>query len=136
VLGSHLRAGSILGLVGDLGAGKTALTRSIALGAGVPRTTVVNSPTFTIMNIYDRPRGRLLHLDLYRVADAEELEGIGLPDLLASGAPLVVEWFDRFPHAFPPDALVIEIGIREGTNRTLRMKAGGPLSAALLSRIS
>ena len=131
-LGRSLGPGDIVGLVGRLGAGKTALTRAIATGAGIPPSTVVNSPTFTILNIYDGPDIDLYHLDLYRIEDPEELEGLALADLLDSGGALVVEWFDTFPEAFPADALTINIEITGEDSRRLMMRAGGPNSEELL----
>jgi len=135
-LGKLLAGGEIVGLVGDLGAGKTTMTRSIARGAGIPATTVVNSPTFTILNVYDGPKKPLLHLDLYRIEDPDELEGLGLPDLLSTGAPLVIEWFDRCRTAFPPDVLEITIEILPGDARRLHLRAGGPLSRKLLRALA
>lgn len=135
-LGRALAPGDVVGLVGRLGAGKTALTRAIATGAGIPSTTVVNSPTFTILNIYAGPELDLYHLDLYRIEDPEELEGLALADLLDSGGALVVEWFDTFPEAFPEDALTITIEITSENSRRFVLQPGGPKSRELLEQLN
>jgi len=135
-LGKVLAPGDVVGLVGNLGAGKTALTRAIAAGAGIPASTVVNSPTFTILNIYAGPELDLYHLDLYRIEDPEELEGLALADLLDSGGALVVEWFDTFPEAFPDDALTINIEITSENSRRFILEAGGPKSRELLEQLN
>jgi tRNA threonylcarbamoyl adenosine modification protein YjeE len=131
-LGRALAPGDVVALCGDLGAGKTTLTRAIARGAGVPPDVPVNSPTFTIVNLYDAPSLRICHLDLYRLGDSQELEAIGLDDLMADGTALVVEWFDLFPGAFDPDHLRIEIAQMGATGRRYTITAGGSASHELL----
>ena len=133
-VGAVLVPGDIVGLVGTLGAGKTTLTRSIAHGAGVQEEAPVNSPTFTILNIYDTPKFLLCHLDLYRLDSEDELENLGLPDLIAR-APLVVEWFERFPHAFPADTLIIKITREGDTGRKFELTPAGEDSEELLDEI-
>lgn len=132
LLGRTMSAGDILGLEGELGAGKTALTRGLARGAGVLLNVPVNSPTFTIMNVYDCRQFRLFHLDLYRIGSHDELPNIGLSDMVGPGRALVVEWIDRFPQVFPADILRIRIeGEGEGM-RCLNLVAGGEESAEWL----
>jgi len=135
-LGAALAAGDVVGLVGDLGAGKTALVREIASGAGVPEGTPVNSPTFTILNIYSGAEVRLVHLDLYRLGTPGELEGIGLADLLDERSALVVEWFDRFPDAFASDYLRIDIEVTGETSRRFAIAATGSGGRELLEEVA
>jgi tRNA threonylcarbamoyladenosine biosynthesis protein TsaE len=132
-IGRHLRPGDVVGLIGDLGAGKTALTRSIARGLGVPASVRVCSPTFTILNMYDGGRNPLYHLDLYRVSVAEELVGIGLDDLLSGDGIMVVEWLDRFPEPFGPDYLAVTIEATGDTSRRFTFTPHGPRAAQLLA---
>lgn len=134
-LGKALAAGDIVGLVGPLGAGKTRLTRAVAAGAGVAPQVVVNSPSFTILNIYDTPDFALYHLDLYRLAGADDLESIGLADMLSGDGALVVEWFDRFPEAFPPDHLVVRIEDTGEDSRLLSLQPKGPFSEELAAEV-
>ena len=93
-LGSLLREGDVLVLTGDLGAGKTQLTKGIAMGMGISGD--VTSPTFTIEMVYEGERMPLYHFDLYRLTDASELEDIGLYDVLGGDGPCVIEWGERF----------------------------------------
>ncbi len=89
-LGRSLRAGEVLALDGDLGAGKTAFTRGLARGLGYPGR--VQSPTFTIVNEYLGGRLPLFHFDLYRLSSPDELFDIGWEDYLDRGGVCCVEW--------------------------------------------
>lgn len=133
-LGRRLEAGDFVALVGDLGAGKTAFVRGLARGLGVPPEAQVSSPTFAIVNAYQGGRLPLLHADLYRVKDAEELYDAGWYDLLESGGAFVVEWFDRVPEASPPEWLEIRFEkIHRG--RELTFIGHGARGQALLSAL-
>jgi tRNA threonylcarbamoyladenosine biosynthesis protein TsaE len=132
-LGAVLRPGDFVGLVGDLGAGKTELVRGIAHGAGVEQSQVA-SPTFAIVYPYEGGRLSLFHADLYRVADFDELYATGYLDLLGAGGAMVVEWIDRIWEAAPEDALIVTIvpSPADPDRRTLHARAHGPRSAQLL----
>lgn len=93
-LGRELAAGDVLVLTGDLGAGKTQLTKGIAAALGCEGD--VTSPTFTIEMVYEGGRLPLYHFDLYRLDDAEQLEDIGLYDVLGADGVCVVEWGEQF----------------------------------------
>ena len=114
-LGAALQPGDFVGLSGDLGAGKTVFARGISQGAGVPADALVSSPTFAIVNTYRGGRLPIIHADLYRVSDAEELYDAGFYDIGSGGAAMVVEWIDRVPAAAPVDWLEL---------RLERMKSG------------
>jgi tRNA threonylcarbamoyladenosine biosynthesis protein TsaE len=106
-----LKGGETIGLVGDLGAGKTTFTQALAAALGAGRE--VKSPTFTLMQVYDLPEdwpGRapglatLCHVDAYRLEDESEIYGIGIEDFLRDPhCVTVVEWADRVPslHRWP-----------------------------------
>ena len=133
-LGQVLAAGDLVGLVGDLGAGKTLFVQALARGLGVPDDVAVVSPTFTLVNEYDGGRARLYHADLYRIEREIELEEIGLDEACRRGeGVVVVEWSDRFA-VLPRDHLRIHIDITGDTSRTMRVEAGGDDSRALLER--
>ena len=134
-LGRLVKPGDIVGLVGLLGSGKTLFARALAHGLGVLEHRLVNSPTFTIINVYDTPGAPLVHLDLYRVETAQECLGFGLDELVAGESPMVVEWFDRFASEFPEDTLVVSFEINGETGRTLHFQAGGPISRELLDAL-
>lgn len=93
-LGAELEAGDVLVLTGDLGAGKTQLTKGIAAALGCEGD--VTSPTFTIEMVYEGGRLPLYHFDLYRLDDAEQLEDIGLYDVLGGDGVCVIEWGEQF----------------------------------------
>ena len=94
-------------LRGDLGTGKTTLVRGLLRGRGYQGP--VRSPTFTLVEPYDTSDGRVYHLDLYRLGDGEELEYLGLRDMLAETALLLVEWPERGAGWLPEPALQIEL---------------------------
>jgi tRNA threonylcarbamoyladenosine biosynthesis protein TsaE len=99
-LARELDAGDVVGLVGELGAGKTVFIQGLARGLGVPPEVPVTSPTFTLVNEYRGGRLPLFHVDLYRLEREDQLEDVGLDELYRRGDGVVaVEWFDRFPGA-------------------------------------
>lgn len=96
-LAARLRPGDVIAYYGDLGAGKTALTRGIAAGLGVREC--VTSPTYTIVNEYLSGRMPLFHFDMYRLSSSEELFDIGWEDYLARGGVCAVEWSENVADA-------------------------------------
>jgi tRNA threonylcarbamoyladenosine biosynthesis protein TsaE len=105
-LAARLRAGDVVLLYGDLGAGKTAFVRGIARGLGAPADEV-SSPTFTLIQEYQGEALTLHHVDLYRL-EPIEIADLGLDELISSGAIVAVEWADRWPDR-PTDA--VEVGL-------------------------
>lgn len=103
-----LAPGDWIALEGDLGAGKTTLVRAILRALGV--TSVVPSPTFTLVQEYDTANLRILHCDLYRIETPAEVDELGLEEASDGGAVLV-EWPDRAEARIPPDALRIRVAI-------------------------
>lgn len=93
-LGRALRAGDVLALTGDLGAGKTQLTKGIAAGMGVEAD--VTSPTFTIEMVYEGREMPLYHFDLYRLDDPDQLEDTGIFDVLGADGVCAIEWGEQF----------------------------------------
>ena len=127
-LGQLLQPGDFIGLSGELGAGKTALVRGIAEGAGVASSDV-SSPTFTIVQTY-AGRIPLHHADWYRLSSADELYATGFFDLIEDGAS-VVEWVDRVSVDLP--MLRVAISLLDASSRRLDLTAVGSRSRALLS---
>jgi tRNA threonylcarbamoyladenosine biosynthesis protein TsaE len=109
-----LEPGDIVALIGDLGTGKTALTKYIAAGLGI--TEEINSPTFTIVKQYRSGRLPLYHFDVYRLGSGEELLDIGAEEMLDGDGACVIEWADIVADVLPEDALAIQIeyGENEG----------------------
>jgi tRNA threonylcarbamoyladenosine biosynthesis protein TsaE len=92
--GRAARHGWVIGLTGDLGAGKTQLVKGLARGLGI--TTRVHSPTFTLVNEYGGGRLRLFHLDLYRLESREQIRAAGLEEFLQPDGVSVIEWAERW----------------------------------------
>jgi tRNA threonylcarbamoyladenosine biosynthesis protein TsaE len=115
-LASRLTPGSVLLLIGDLGAGKTALVRGLAKGLGVAPEDV-SSPTFTLMQEYRGGRVPLIHVDLYRLNDAREIDELGLEEL-GLNSVLAIEWAEKLPRPIA-DAIEVRIEHGEGDERRL-----------------
>lgn len=118
-LAALLERGDVVGLRGDLGAGKTFLVGVVARAVGVPDDVPVNSPTFTLINEYYGGRFPLFHMDLYRLGSPSELYDLGLWEYYDGDGVCMVEWCDRFSDLWPDQALVLTIELGEGENRTI-----------------
>jgi tRNA threonylcarbamoyladenosine biosynthesis protein TsaE len=117
-LAAELRAGSVVLLFGDLGAGKTAFVRGLAEGLGAPAGEVT-SPTFTIMQEYRGGRVPLYHVDLYRLNAAAEVDDLGLDEIAADGV-LAIEWAEKLPDV-PAAAVVVRIAHGAGDTRAIQI---------------
>lgn len=106
-IGRQARAGEIYTLLGDLGAGKTVFTQGVASGLGI--TEPVNSPTFTILQIYGEGRLPFYHFDVYRIGDVEEMEEIGYEDYFYGDGLCLIEWANLIEEILPQDAIQITI---------------------------
>ncbi len=115
-LGRSLRRGDILCLNGDLGAGKTTLTKSIGLGLGVEE--YITSPTFALINQYS---GRLpvYHFDVYRLENVEELFDLGFDEYFYGNGVCIIEWADKIDRMIPKERIVIDI--EKGNNLNERI---------------
>lgn len=117
-LAEKLRAGDVLLMYGDLGAGKSEMTRGIAEGLGVTET--VTSPSFTVLNVYESGKIPLYHFDWYRLESAEEIYELGMDEYLGGDGIAVVEWPTQCPDAIPEDHLKIEIVPVDENTREIR----------------
>ena len=106
-IGENAKAGQIYTLTGDLGVGKTVFTQGLAAGLGI--TEPVNSPTFTIVQMYEDGRLPFYHFDVYRIGDIEEMEEIGYEDSFYGEGVCLIEWADLIQEILPPDVIAIEI---------------------------
>ena len=110
-LAKKLKAGSVLGLIGDLGTGKTTLTKYIAKGLGIGET--ITSPTFTIVNEYRSGRLPLFHFDAYRLEGQDPFE-TGIEEYFYRGGVCIVEWADMIAEILPQDCEYIFMDYGEG----------------------
>lgn len=107
LLGQTSRAGQVYTLVGDLGVGKTVFTQGFAAGLGIQET--VNSPTFTILQVYEEGRLPFYHFDVYRIGDVEEMDEIGYEDCLYGEGICLIEWADLIEPILPDQYYEIRI---------------------------
>lgn len=105
----HAAGKTIFAFHGPLGAGKTTFIKQLCRQKGV--TSVVSSPTFSIINEYAYPGGTLYHIDLYRLKDEEEAMRAGVEDCLFSGKTCLVEWPERAPGLFPENTVSVYFGV-------------------------
>jgi tRNA threonylcarbamoyladenosine biosynthesis protein TsaE len=106
-------------LIGDLGAGKTTLTKGIVEGRGAAPADEVSSPTFTLIHEYGEPVS-VYHADLYRLENAEQARRLGLEELFDRPALVLVEWGERFPELFPEDRFEIRLSHAGEDKRMIR----------------
>ncbi len=118
-LGARLRPRDVVTLEGDLGAGKTSLARAILRAAAGDPGLIVPSPTFTLVETYDTPRGTFWHFDLYRLEQPEQVFELGWEEARADGIVLV-EWAERLGPLLPPSRLSVALAIDgQGRRATL-----------------
>ena len=106
-LAQQAQPGSVFSLIGDLGVGKTVLTKGMAAGLGI--TEPVSSPTFTIVQVYDEGRIPFYHFDVYRIADPEEMEEIGDEVYFFGDGVCLVEWANLIEELMPEHTVKITI---------------------------
>ncbi|NLP31421.1 MAG: tRNA (adenosine(37)-N6)-threonylcarbamoyltransferase complex ATPase subunit type 1 TsaE [Clostridiales bacterium] len=106
-LAEELKPGTVIALIGDLGSGKTALTKALAKGLGIEEQ--VTSPTFTIIQEYSGGRLPLYHFDVYRLEGEEDMYELGYEDYFYGDGVCVVEWADRIKELLPKNTIYINI---------------------------
>ncbi len=133
-LGSLMKRGDILCLNGDLGAGKTTMTKSIGLGLGVEE--YITSPTFALINEY---RGRLpvYHFDVYRLENADDLYDLGFDDYFYGNGVCIIEWAHKIQRMIPKDRMVVDIEKgNEDDERLLKISGYGKRYEELIKELS
>lgn len=106
-MGRKARPGEVYSLIGDLGVGKTVFTQGFAAGLGIKET--VNSPTFTILQIYEEGRLPFYHFDVYRIEDVQEMDEIGYEDCFYGSGVCLIEWADLIEELIPGEHTEITI---------------------------
>ncbi len=115
-IGENARPGQVYTLNGDLGVGKTVFTQGVAKGLGIDEH--VNSPTFTIVQIYEEGRMPFYHFDVYRIGDVSEMDEIGYEDCFYGDGICLIEWAELVEEIIPEDAIsvTIEKKLEQGTD--------------------
>ncbi len=123
-LGAELASGwglpAVVLLIGNLGAGKTTMAKGIAEGLGVTHREEVSSPTFPLVHEYGE-RGQLAHVDLYRLDTVEEVESLGLDEIIARADVTLLEWAERFSQLMPRQRIEIRIQARDDDSRCIEV---------------
>ena len=122
-LAGELKAPALVLLYGELGAGKTTLVKGIVSGLGLAREDEVTSPSFVFVHVFGNGL-RLYHVDLYRIEEPTELETLGLDDLLAEDAIVLVEWAERLSPPAPAPAWRVRLEAVSDEQRRIRVEGG------------
>jgi tRNA threonylcarbamoyladenosine biosynthesis protein TsaE len=119
-LAARLKAGDVVALSGELGAGKTCLVKGIAAGLRVAQE--VTSPTFTLIHEYRGGRCALYHIDLYRLDSARQVLAIGIEDYLNGDGVTVIEWAEKIEALLPERAIHIKLSVVDETTRRIEIR--------------
>lgn len=121
-IANAVNPGMVILFYGDLGAGKTVMTKGIAAGLGIAE--MITSPTFTIMQEYEGGRMPLYHLDVYRIEDPDEMEEVGLNEYIYGNGLTVIEWAEQIEDILPEDAIkiTIERNVENPEDRDIRIE--------------
>ncbi|SFI14670.1 tRNA (adenosine(37)-N6)-threonylcarbamoyltransferase complex ATPase subunit type 1 TsaE [Planctomicrobium piriforme] len=134
VLADCLKAGDVVALIGNLGAGKTHLVQAIAEGLGVSAEDV-HSPTFVLIQEYDA-RLPICHIDAYRLNDIDEFLELGADELVGGDCVALIEWADRVAEVLPRDRLTVELTATGENARRLDISGSGARSNAIVEALT
>lgn len=124
IIGKYLRSGDVVALIGELGSGKTCITRGIARGVGVSEKYRITSPTFTLLNEYPG-RITLYHLDIYRLSGSPDLEEMGYEEYFYSNGVIVIEWAEKIKEILPEGCFNIYLKYLDKNKRELKISGRG-----------
>jgi len=133
-IAKRLNPNDIICLFGDLGSGKTVLTKGIAVGLGIKKGSVT-SPTFVLIREHVSGRIPLYHFDLYRLRKPEDIICLGYEEYLYNQGVAVIEWADRLKYLLPKDYLKIELTVKTRSQRSIKVSAKGARYKELLKQI-
>ena len=134
-LGSILQKEDVVGLVGELGSGKTWFTKGLALGMGINSSTVITSPSFSLVNEYEG-RVAFYHMDLFRLDNLSEVISAGLEEYLYNGSVVVMEWADRWPEILPEQCIKVEFIILDEQHRDITISGHHPRAIKIMEALS
>lgn len=124
-IGECVKPGTVISLIGDLGVGKTVFTQGFAKGLGIMEA--INSPTFTIVQVYEEGRMPFYHFDVYRIGDISEMDEIGYEDYFYGEGACIVEWANLIEEIMPQDycSVLVEKDLEKGFDyRKITIKGG------------
>ncbi len=133
-IAQNLRKGDIICLFGELGSGKTVLTKGIASGLGVKRSRII-SPSFVLIRQYSAARIPLYHFDLYRLKKIEDVLALGYEEYFYGEGVTVIEWSERLKCLLPKEYLKIKLYVKSDSRRSLEFSASGKRYKELLGKI-
>jgi tRNA threonylcarbamoyladenosine biosynthesis protein TsaE len=134
VLGKELKPGDIISLIGDLGSGKTCFARGVAIGLEADER-YISSPSFIIVNVYPA-KHPVYHIDLYRLSGNEEIEEIGIVEMMEEGKGVyVVEWADRMIELLPSERMDVHLTWLDASRREITLVARGERYIRILERL-
>lgn len=133
-LGSLLVSGDMVALAGELGSGKTRCIKGLALGLGIPRKTVITSPSFSLVNEY-QGRCTLFHMDAYRLNHLSEFLSAGLEEYFYQDGVVAMEWADRWPEILPARRIMVHLTITGETTRSIELSAHHRRAAEILEEL-
>src|SRR5882724_9801049 len=134
-LAEVLPPGTVIALIGTLGAGKTRLVQAVATALGVPRDAVT-SPTFVLVNEYRQGRLPIFHFDTYRLKDDDEFLALGPEEYFDSAGITFVEWADRVADLLPRDRLEITLEVNSDTSRRVTIDGRASVSTAAVDQLT
>ncbi len=134
-LADVLPAGTVVALIGTLGAGKTRLVQAVAIALGVPRDTVT-SPTFVLVNEYRQGRLPIFHFDTYRLKDEDEFLELGPQEYFDAGGLTFIEWADRVADLLPAERIEITLDVTGETERRATVSATTEHLATIIARLN
>lgn len=132
-IGRALKGGEVIAMTGDLGAGKTTLTKALAKSLGIDEH--VTSPTFTIVNEYEG-RLKLFHFDVYRIGDIEEMYDLGFEEYIYGDGVSIIEWSNLIKEILPEDTINIEILASRENTRIINLSGKGKKFDNLVKELS
>jgi len=124
IIGEGLNSGDVVALTGELGSGKTCITRGIARGLGVPEEYQITSPTFTLINEYPG-RVTLYHVDIYRLSGSQDLKDMGYEEYFYGDGITVIEWAEKIKDILPEDEERLNIRLRYIDENKREIKISG-----------
>lgn len=133
-IAKNLKKGDIICLFGNLGSGKTVLTKGIARGLGIPKDKII-SPTFVLLRQYLNARLPLYHFDLYRLGNTPDILGLGCEEYFYDEGVTIIEWADKLNYLLPKEYLEVKLTTKGRLNRLLQFKAIGKRYQGLLKKI-